>query len=121
MPDRRHERRAAVLGDHLLQAARPDPGGGDAGPHVAAQELRQAELTSIRRISDAFGSPASISLTAGSRIPSWKISCASFEMPPGTMPPTSFQCAMLAVHATSSPSANTGIASTTSLRWVTPP
>ena len=79
------------------------------------------ELTSSRRISDSFGRPASISLTAGSRRPSWKISFASVEMLPGAMPPTSFQCAMLAVHATSSPSANTGIASTTSLRWVTPP
>src|SRR5207245_6930419 len=44
-------------------------------------------------------------LIAGRRSPSWKISFASFEIDPGTIPPTSFQCAMFAVHAASSPSA----------------
>ena len=39
----------------------------------------------------------------------------------GTIPPTSFQCAMFAVQATRRPPANTGIASTTSFRCVTPP
>ena len=46
---------------------------------------------------------------------------ASVEIEPGTMPPTSFQWAMFAVQAISSPPANTGIASTTSFRCVTPP
>ena len=72
-------------------------------------------------VTDLIGVPSEISFTAGRRRPSWKISFASFEIEPGTIPPTSFQCAMFAVQATSSPSANTGIASTTSFRWVTPP
>ena len=72
-------------------------------------------------ITERIGSPSEMSFTAGRRKPSWKICFASFEIEPGTMPPTSFQCAMFAVHATSSPSTNTGIASTTSLRCVTPP
>ena len=70
---------------------------------------------------DRIGSPTEISFTAGRRSPSWKISFASLEIEPGTIPPTSFQCAMFAVHATNSPSANTGIASTTSFKCVTPP
>ena len=37
------------------------------------------------------------------------------------MPPTSFQWAMFAVNAISSSPANTGITSTASFRWVTPP
>ena len=53
--------------------------------------------------------------------PSWKISVASVDMLPGTMPPTSFQCAMLAVQATISSPAKTGMTSTTSFRCVTPP
>ena len=40
---------------------------------------------------------------------------------PGTMPPTSFQCAITAVQATMRSPEKTGIAITTSLRWVTPP
>ena len=54
------------------------------------------------RVTDATSSPPSTSLTAGSRSPSWKISAASVEIEPGTMPPMSFQWAMLAVQATSS-------------------
>jgi hypothetical protein len=72
-------------------------------------------------ITDLMGSPAETSFTAGRRRPSWKISVASFEIEPGTMPPTSFQWAMLAVQAIRRPPAKTGMASTTSLRWVTPP
>jgi hypothetical protein len=72
-------------------------------------------------ITGRIGVPSEISFTAGSRSPSWKISRACVEIEPATIPPTSFQCAMFAVHATSSCSANTGIASTTSFRWVTPP
>ena len=70
---------------------------------------------------DSIGVPSETSFTAGRRRPSWKISRASFEIEPGTIPPTSFQWAMFAVHATRRPSAKTGIASTTSFRWVTPP
>lgn len=73
------------------------------------------------RITESIGRPRSTSLMPGSRSPSRKISRASVEIEPGTMPPTSFQCAMFAVQATSSPSAKTGMASTTSLRCVTPP
>ena len=40
---------------------------------------------------------------------------------PGTMPPTSELCAMFAVQAMMRPSAKTGIATTMSFRWVTPP
>ena len=68
-----------------------------------------------------FGSPWSMTLMAGRRRPSWKISVASVDIEPGTNPPTSFQWAMFAVHATSSPSAKTGMANTTSLKCVTPP
>ncbi len=67
------------------------------------------------------GSPRSNSLTAGSRRPSWKISVASVDIDPAVMPPTSFQCAMFITHATSSSPANTGMASTASLRCVTAP
>ena len=72
-------------------------------------------------ITESIGFPPEMSFTAGRRSPSWKISFASFEIEPGTIPPTSFQCAMFAVHATRSPFANTGMASTTSFRCVTPP
>ena len=72
-------------------------------------------------ITGPIGSPRAISLTAGSRSPSWKISVVRVETDPGAMPPTSFQWAMVAVQATSRSHANTGRASTTSLRWVTPP
>ena len=40
---------------------------------------------------------------------------------PGTMPPTSFQCAMFAVQAIRRSPWKTGMASTTSFRCVTPP
>ena len=65
--------------------------------------------------------PRSNSLTAGSRRPSWKISVTPVAIEPGVVPPTSFQWAMLAVQAIRRPCANTGIATTTSFRWVTPP
>ena len=68
-----------------------------------------------------FPRPSSYSFTAGLRIPSWKISVASVDIEPGTLPPTSFQWAMFDTQATSRPSWNTGAASTMSLRWVTPP
>ena len=73
------------------------------------------------RVTDAISSPPSTSLTAGSRSPSWKISAASVEIEPGTMPPMSFQWAMLAAQAHSRSPAKTGIAITTSFRCVTPP
>jgi hypothetical protein len=79
------------------------------------------EFTFMISITDRIGSPSEISFTAGSRRPSWNSSCAWVEIEPGAMPPTSFQCAMFAVHAISSPSTNTGSASTTSFRCVTPP
>ena len=78
-------------------------------------------LTFMISITDWFGRPSSISLIAGSRRPSWKISLASLEIEPGAIPPTSFQWAMFAVQATSSSPANTGSTRTTSFRWVTPP
>ena len=60
-------------------------------------------------------------LIAGSLIPSWKISVASPVSDPGAMPPTSELWAMFAVQATMRPPAKTGIATTMSFRWVTPP
>ena len=69
----------------------------------------------------SIGVPSSMILTAGRRRPSWKSCFASLEIEPGTMPPTSFQCAMFAVHATRSPPAKTGSTKITSLRCVTPP
>ena len=72
-------------------------------------------------ITERIGTPWSMILTAGSRSPSWKISRDWFEIEPGTIPPTSFQCAMFAVHAISSSRTNTGIAKITSFRCVTPP
>ncbi len=79
------------------------------------------ELAAMMSITAALGTPASTMRTAGRRSPSWKISVASVDIPPGTMPPRSFQCAMLAVQATIASSTNTGIARITSLRCVTPP
>ena len=79
------------------------------------------ELTLTMSKTGLIGSPSAISLTAGRRRPSWKISVASPDSDPGAMPPTSELWAMLAVQAISSPSAKTGMATTMSLRWVTPP
>ena len=61
-------------------------------------------------ITGLIGVPLSMTLIPGRRSPSWKSSFASFEIEPGTMPPTSFQCAMFAVQATSWSPAKTGIA-----------
>src|SRR6185437_2408088 len=79
------------------------------------------ELTAMMSNTGAMARPFLNSLTAGSRKPSWKISETSTAIEPGVLPPTSFQCAIEAVHATSSASAKTGSATTTSLRCVTPP
>ena len=70
---------------------------------------------------EAIGWPRSNSLTAGSRSPSWKISVTSTAIEPGVLPPTSFQWAIDAVHATHAPAAKTGNAMTTSFKCVTPP
>ena len=69
----------------------------------------------------AMGSPLETIFTAGSRRPSWKISVASTESEPGDFPPTSELWAMFAVQAMMRLSTKTGIATTMSLRWVTPP
>ena len=79
------------------------------------------EFTLMTSITDRIGSPREMILMAGSRRPSWKISVASPVSEPGAMPPTSELWAMLAVQAMMRPSAKTGIATTTSFRWVTPP
>ena len=69
----------------------------------------------------SIGRPPSNSFTAGSLRPSWNISETSTAIEPGVFPPTSFQWAIEAAHATQRPSANTGCAMTTSFRCVTPP
>ncbi len=51
-------------------------------------------------------------------MPSWWISVADGAQPPGTLPPMSIQCPVLANRANSLPSTNTGDTSTTSFRWV---
>ena len=79
------------------------------------------EFTLTISITGRIGSPREMILTAGRRSPSWKISVASPVSDPGAMPPTSELWAMLAVHAMMRPPAKTGIATTMSLRWVTPP
>ena len=66
-------------------------------------------LTLMISTTDWIATPSETSFTAGRRRPSWKISVASFESEPGTMPPTSFEWAMFAVQAITSSSAKTGI------------
>jgi len=105
----------------LEDSAFADSCGGDPGPEIAVEEVGRRLLARRMSKTARTGSPASSSLMAGNLRPSWKISLASLEIDPGTIPPTSFQCAMFAVQATSSPSTNTGSATTTSFRWVTPP
>jgi len=79
------------------------------------------ELTLMMSMTDRIGSPLEITLIAGRRRPSWKISVASPVSDPGAMPPTSELCAMLAVQAMMRPSAKTGMATMMSFRCVTPP
>ena len=59
--------------------------------------------------------------TAGTMMPSWKISVASGEMLPARMPPMSQKWPQVCEKATSRPRWNTGAAKTMSGEWETPP
>ncbi len=65
-------------------------------------------LERMMRSTSVCAMPASTILIGGTKSPSWKISVASAEVEPATVPPTSALCAIEPENATISPAAKTG-------------
>ncbi|MNY31647.1 hypothetical protein D3C86_1658180 [compost metagenome] len=75
-------------------------------------------MAQIRRSMSSSFWPWRAMRQAGMRMPSSKIDFKPPAMDPGTAPPTSEWCAMLAAKKRSTPSQNTGVTMLMSGRWL---
>jgi hypothetical protein len=107
----------AIPGADLAEPLAAGAIGGDLRPQVARPLARRPRVHEDGAIEAILDAAARDEPATGNRRPSWKMLVESPDSLPGTRPPTSAWCAVLATKPISTRSANTGAMIAMSFRW----